>query len=348
MKTTTIILCLLMIGTFSCFAEPDKKETIKIGVITPLTGVLAASGISVKNSIQLADQIYDTENLVEFSFEDDALQPKNSVSIARKFIAEHKDAIIIFGTPTSMAVAPITEQAKVPLLTITILDKVVKDRSFAFRHFVSWQEENRLVIEQAKVKGYKRIAIVASANDATLALKDGFINQSGLQVVLAEDFIRDDFDFRSLITKVKANKPDAIYNLLFSPQASVFMKSLRESGSKVPVFAVHNVEDPSEIKAAGKAFEGIWYVTGDDSAGTFYRESYQKQYSVLPAMGGSNAFDYAKMIIEAAQKNTPLLDYIKTLKNFSGAFGEYSIAADNSFQLKATVRVLDSLRIFHP
>jgi ABC-type branched-subunit amino acid transport system substrate-binding protein len=127
---------------------------------------------------------------------------------------------------------------------------------------------------------------------------------------------------------------------LFAPQGSAMAKALREVGCSAPIFGVHNVEDPSEVAAAQGTYDGIWYATGDDRAGRFYFDAYRKKYHSYPAMGGANAFDYAKMIIEAAQQSKPLLAHLKGLKDFEGAFGKYGAAPGNTFELRATLRAI--------
>jgi branched-chain amino acid transport system substrate-binding protein len=316
------------------------SSKLHVGVITPLSGSLTASGEAVRESVILADELYDKTNLVEFTFEDDGFLPKNSVTIARKFIADRVDAIIVFGTPTALAIAPLTERTKVPLAAISILDKVVQDKNYTVRHFVSWQEETQRVVQEVRRLGYQRIAMVTTQNDASLALRDGFISQSGVEIVLNEEFGKDDLDFRVVAARIKGLRPDAVYHLLFSPQGSAFMKSLRGIGCRVPVFGAHNVEDPQEVQAAQGAYEDLWFVTGDDRAGRFYVDAYQKKHGVYPAMGGANAFDYAKMIIESAQEGVPVLEKFKELRNFEGAYGQYGAAPGNAFEIQATIRII--------
>ena len=333
---STRIATLLIAGVVLAF--PAAAEEHRIGVIQPLTGPLATSGEAVQRSIALADQLYDKKDEVHFIFEDDGFLPKNSVAAAKKFIAEGVEAVIIFGTPTALAVAPVTEQAKMPLAAISILDKVVQGRECTVRHFVAWQEENRRVIQEAVRRGYRRVAVVAAINDASLALRDGFVRDASAQIVLSEEFQREEMDFRTVAARIRGLKPDAVYHLLFAPQGSAFMKALREAGYSAPVFAVHNVEDPQEVTAAVGAYEGIWYVTGDDRAGRFYAETYRTMYGQYPAMGGANAFDLAKMIIEAVDEGVPVLQKFKTLREFDGAFGRYGAAPGNTFDLRATLR----------
>lgn len=236
--------------------------------------------------------------------------------------------------------APIAEAEKTPLMAISILDKVTKEKSYVVRHFVSWQVENHLILKEVARLGYKRVAVITTINDATLALRDGFVGSGLSDVVINEEFNRDDMDFRAVIAKINVRKPDAVYLLLFAPQSSTFMKMLRASGFSRPVFAVHNVQDESEVVAASGTFEGIWFITGDDSNGAFYFKRYEQRFGGYPAMGGANAFDLAKMIIEAAQQDKPLLPYLKTLKDFQGVFGTYSAGGDNDFEIEAGVKLI--------
>lgn len=332
-----LILLLAIVGGETAFAAPK----LRVGVITPLTGTLVASGVSFQNGILLADSLYDKSNLVTFIFEDDGFLPKNSVAIAKKFIADKMDAIMIFGTPTSFAVVPLTEQAKTPLAAVTIVDKVVEGKQYAVRHFVAWQEENRLVLEEVKRRGYKRVAIVATTNSATLSLRDGFVRDAPIEVVLNQEYSPDNMDFQAVAAKIKGVHPDAVYHLLFAPQGSAFMKSLRRVGCEVPVFAAHNVEDPSEVAAAQGTYERMWFVTGDDRNGAPIAREYREKFGEDPAMGWANGFDYAKMIIQAAAAGTPVITYLKQLSNFEGIFGHYGAAQGNTFSLKATVKTIE-------
>ena len=334
-------LCIGVCFLCATVASESRAETrLRIGVITPLTSGIVACGEAASRSILLADEMYDKAGLVEFDIEDDGFAPKNSVSLARKFIDQKADGIIIVGTPNALAVAPLTEKAGMPLAAVSILDRLVEGRQYTVRHFVAWQEENKRVLAEVKRRGYQRVAIVTTTNDATLALRDGFVAGGVSGVVLNEEFPRDEMDFKTIATRIKAARPDAVYNLLFAPQGSAFMVALREAGSTAQVFAAHNVEDSAEVRAARGTFEGIWYVTGDDRAGAFFNSAYQRKYGSYPVMCGASAFDYAKMLIEAAQKDIPVLKQLKGLKDFDGAYGHYGAAPGNTFALRAVVRTI--------
>lgn len=340
LKRAALYFGALLLTAVAC-AAAHAAPKLRVGVIAPLTGPLASSGQAFWNAIQLADELYGKDHSIEFLVEDDGFQPKNSVACARKFIDDKVDAIMIFGTPTGMAVVPITEQAHMPLAVVTILDKVVAGKNFAVRHFVAWQAENERITAEVQRRGYKRIAVVTSINDATLSLRDGFLKSGVAEVVLNDEYPRDNLDFLATATKIKAAAPDAVYHLLFSPQGPIFTRALRNAGYSGPIFGVHNVEDPADVAAAQGSYDGIWYVTGDDRGAEALRAAYIKRFGTSPAMGWGNGFDYAKMFIEAARKNVPPLAYLKNLKDFEGVFGRYGAASGNTFDLKATIKKVD-------
>ena len=117
-----VLLAIAIVFIFIFQMQVLAQKQSRIGVIAPLSGTLASSGVAFRNAIMMADERYDSNNSVEFLFEDDGFLPARSVAIARKFIAEKVDGILIFGTPTAFAVVPISEQARLPIAAVTIGD----------------------------------------------------------------------------------------------------------------------------------------------------------------------------------------------------------------------------------
>lgn len=75
MKILALILPLL----FPVLATAEHPS-FKIGIVAPLTGSSASSGVTIKNSVQMAQLRFDPLKSVKFLFEDDQLAPKNTVS----------------------------------------------------------------------------------------------------------------------------------------------------------------------------------------------------------------------------------------------------------------------------
>jgi branched-chain amino acid transport system substrate-binding protein len=330
---------LLLLPSKALLAE---EIVTKIGVVLPLTGGASSNGEAIRNSILLAEQEFNSENNVSFIFEDDQLKPSNTVSAVNKLINIDKvQGLIVFGSPTSLAVAPIAEQKKIPMLAMSIVDRVVLNRKYVVKHWVTAIKENELIDQEIKRRNYKTVAIVTTSNDAMLKLRDLFLNSEPPKIVLNEEFANDDLDFRSTISKIKENNPDAVYVLLWAPQPGLFAKILRQSGYQNAIFGVHNLEDPNQVKASDGALNGAWYVSGDDRKANDYYAKYQKQYDSLPANGGINSYDATKLFIEGI-KSGDLNNYLHTVKNFKGAYGTYSATGKNDFDIPAALKTIEN------
>lgn len=244
------------------------QKTLKIGVSLPLTAGPISSGEAVKNSIILADEKYDSQKCVEFLFDDDQLLAKNTLTIVNRFIdVNHVDGLIVYGTPTSLAVGDIIEKNRIPMFALSILEKVVQDKTHIMKHWCTAERLNYAIKGEVKKRRYKKVAIVSTQNDAMLGLRDLFKKDKIVTIVLDDEFIRDNNDFRTSIVKMIRNKADAVYVLLYPPQTGIFVKQLREQGFKGEAFGVHNIEDPREVEASGGSMIGMWLANGDESAG---------------------------------------------------------------------------------
>ncbi|MCC6954263.1 MAG: ABC transporter substrate-binding protein [Deltaproteobacteria bacterium] len=174
-------------------------------------------------------------------------------------------------------------------------------------------------------------------NDAMLLLRDQFVGGKFTQVVSVSEHPREDADFRSTITQLKAHNPDAIYLLLWSPQLSIFAKQLRESQLAIPMFGTQNMEDRDEVAAAKGALDGTWFVGLDDTAAEQYFAKYRARFGSEPTAGGPNAYDATLMIIDGLPTGH-VNDFIHQLRNFEGSLGTYSAQRTNDFELRPRLR----------
>jgi branched-chain amino acid transport system substrate-binding protein len=114
MKLIQSILA-LTIASFCSLSVAEAAETVKIGLLAPLTGFAAADGLSVKNSVDLAVEKVNKEGgllgkKVELVTYDDRADAKDAVALAQKLIQQDKVVGLVAGSysmPTR-AVAPPT------------------------------------------------------------------------------------------------------------------------------------------------------------------------------------------------------------------------------------------------
>lgn len=333
-------LAITLHSTYSA-AEPAVgcPSRLKIGAVLPLSGGPVSSGQAVQKSIMLASEKYDPLDCVKFIFEDDQLTPKNTVNAVNKLLDIDKiDGLIVYGTPTSLAVVDIAEQRHLPMVALSILGKVVAGRNYVVKHWCTAERLNEAVSAEVARRGYKAVAIASTVNDAMLGLRDLFKQTNSQLIVVDEEFAKDDYGFGSFAARLRQKKPDALYVLIYPPQTAPFMKALRSAKFSGEAFGVHNIEDPNEIKASDGAMIGMWFANGDDGAGEHYRTDYQRKYSEPPVLGGASGFDVAKLFIESVQQTQNLNSYLHNVKNFSGAFGVYDASGKNDFNFKAAIK----------
>lgn len=316
-----------------------RKATI--GVILPLSGGPVSSGVFVQNSILLASAKNDPQQCVRFIFEDDQLVPKNTVSAFAKLADQDRvDGLIVYGTPTSLAVVDAADAKHLPMIALSILGRVVANRQYVVKHWCTAERLNEAVDREVRRRKYASVAVVSTVNDAMLGLRDLFRSSGAAAVLLDEEFSKDDFDFRTIAVKIKQRQPSAVYVLLYPPQPNAFIRMLREAGYRGDLFGVHNVEDPAEVQAARGEMEGMWLANGDDSAGEHYRDDYRARFGADPGLGGASGYDAAKLFIGAAASGQDLNSYLHTVRSFSGAFGVYNASGKNDFDFPAVIKTI--------
>jgi len=113
----SLIIAAMALGAGVGVAQ--AQETVKVGLIVPMTGPQASTG----KQIEAAVKLYMVQNgttvagkKIEVILKDDAAVPDATKRLAQELIVNDKVSFIAgFGiTPTALAVAPLATQAKVP------------------------------------------------------------------------------------------------------------------------------------------------------------------------------------------------------------------------------------------
>ena len=139
MVTIFMVLILIVLIISGCGAPsiaPDPN-TIRIGVMNPLTGPVAIAGKRFVEVIDLAFQEIDYKIAgkdVELIVEDSGALPNVSMDKARKLVDNDKVAILIgpLTTPEKLAVAPFVAKKKVPQVTFSPENPKVFESGWTF------------------------------------------------------------------------------------------------------------------------------------------------------------------------------------------------------------------------
>lgn len=323
-----LVLGLIFIfsGILTSAVSVNAAETIKVGIILPLTGEKANFGEIEWNSFKMAlDEINKTGikgKKIELLREDDTGKPDIARSAAEKLLT--KDNVVMlgggYGSSETYAIAGVAQQKKIPFLINTgSADNITEQGwNYIFRL-------NPPVSEYADAadKFYKEIAkpkTAAILYENTLFGTSGSkdfeksCKAAGIQILIKEGYEHGAIDFKPLLIKVKNAKPDLVYMISYVMDASLLMRQSMELDINPRLFVGGGAGFtlPEFYKNTGKTAEGVfsadlWIPTLPNPGAKEYYANYKKMYGKDTEYHGAEA--YSAMYVIA--------DVLKRAKSFS-------------------------------
>src|SRR5437899_10682906 len=268
MRKQIIVWLLAAVGFGSAHSEATGQETVKIGLIIPLTGGQASTGKQLDNAVKLyirqhGDSVAGRK--IEVVVKDDGANPDNTKRLAQELIVNDKVNLIAgFGiTPAELAAAPLATQAKIPEIVMLAGTSVITERSpYIVRTSFTLAQSSTIIGDWAAKSGIKRVATLTSdyapGNDALTFFKQNFTAGGG-EVVEEVKVPLANPDFAPFLQRMKDSKPDAVFVFVPAGQGGNFMKQYAERGldkSGIKVIGPGDVMDDDLLNGMGDAALG--------------------------------------------------------------------------------------------
>lgn len=350
MKKMSLLLCVCM--SLLCASVSFASGTIKIGALFSVTGPASFLGEPEKRTLELlVKEMNEKGGLngqkLEAVIYDTGGDATKAVQLATKLIRDDKVNVIIGPSTTgeSMAVIPVVEKEKIPLIScaagIKITDPV---KSWVFKTPANDHVAAEKILNYMAAKKQKSIALLtvtdgfgASGREQIKALA----KQKGFTVVADEVYGPKDTDMTAQLTKIRGIKPDAIICWGTNPGPAVITKNVKQLGIKTPLYMSHGVASKKYIELAGAdAAEGIMLPAGklavydalpkNDSQYKLLKEydrSYKKAYGTEASTFGGYAYDAFLLATGAIKKSGTTPEQIRAgieqsnkLVSISGVF----------------------------
>jgi branched-chain amino acid transport system substrate-binding protein len=340
----------------------NAQETIKVGVILPITGGTATFGQENANGIKLAlEKINKTAKIkIETLIEDDKSESLEAINAIRKLISVNKVSAIIGEVTSSntLAMAPIAQEAKIPLFSPAATNiKVTQVGNFISRACFTDDFQGvvmaRFAVDTLKKK--KGLILIDNSSDYSKGLarsfKDEYLKLGG-KFVSEEDltYIQKDMDFQSILRKVKRADPEVIFIPGYYQEVGLIIKQARGLGITATFLGGDGWDSPKLFEIAGEAIKGSFlssHFAPDDKdplVQTFVTE-YEKAFKAKPGAMAALGYDSIGILADAISRaksnssediNTALLE----TKNFIGITG--SITIDENRNSKKAAVVLET------
>ena len=340
-----VAIITLVIFVKGALAESSGRSRPVLGVILPLTGHAAAAGEAVKHGIVLANE--SLSHPLEIRFQDNQLDGTRTASIARQFINVDKvDGLIVYASGPSHVVAPLAESARVPMIGLSVDPRVSKDRKWVMIHWASNQKTADMLYKELKLRHISRVAVVTTQVQGLLDMEGYFLShakENGIEITSAQQFLPTDLDFRTPVSALKKQAPQAVFLNLYYGQASAFAKQLNLQGVKPQIFSHFVLDDDKEVENAAGTLDGAFFASTATGDGSF-NKSYLNRFGKRAIVGGIASYDITLLFARAisAGQGSPVAvrQFLHTIKNFEGKIGVYDALPDNTFDVPAEVRVI--------
>ena len=245
------------------------QDTVKIGLILPMTGQQASTG----RQIEAAVKLWQAQNgnkaggkTVEIVLKDDAAVPDTTRRLAQELVVNDKVTVLAgFGvTPAAMATAPIATQSKTPMVVMAAGTSAITEASpFIVRTSFTLPQATVPIAEWAAKNGVKKaVSLVADFGPGFDAEKffDSQFRLNGGEVLEKLRTPLRSPDFAPVLQKVRDLKPDALFVFLPSGQGAQFMKQFGERGldkAGIKLIATGDVTDDDQLNDMGDVALGV-------------------------------------------------------------------------------------------
>jgi branched-chain amino acid transport system substrate-binding protein len=320
------------------FGGAAAQSTVKIGMVMPLTGTLAAAG----QQVVAGARFYMTEHgnmvagkQVELVVRDDGSSAEVGRRLLQQAIVNDKVNVIAGGTTADLfASASIITEAKTPTVIMLSSTSTVIDKSPYFvRTSCTLAQSSTIVAEWAAKSGIKKVATLVSdfapGHEAEAAFKDRYV-ASGGQITESIRVPLQNLDFAPFLQRLRDDAPQAVFVFIPSVQAGTFAKQFVELGldkAGIKLIGSGDVTDDELLPSMDDAMLGAvtahFYSAAHPSAvNAAFVDAYRKQTGNRANFMAVSGYDGMHLIYEALRKTNGSVDAGALVSAMKGAAWE--------------------------
>jgi len=344
MRLIFIISIILLVLLTACTVQTTKEDTLKIGVIVPLSGNGAIYGEWGRRSLDMATDEINAKggvggNKLELIYEDGKFSPSETVTSFHKLVrSDNVGYVITLGSSPAVAVSPVANDAKV--IQMDFSATTTEYRSEGDYTFRTAPQAEQFGIDAAKWlidNSENEVSMLYIDNDQGVSIHEAFkaeYEKLGGDLLKAEKFDQDGADYRTIISKAVLNENHYIFLIGHLKESGLLIKQMNELGHKNPILShVFSIEGDTFLRTAGEFNNEIIYLAPDykpdkNSDTKVYNEEYKKRYGENSEYFGAFAYDAINVLTLAISKcedfsNTDCVkEELFKIKGYKGLTGE--------------------------
>jgi branched-chain amino acid transport system substrate-binding protein len=302
------------------------QDTVKVGLVLPLTGGLAPVG----KQVQAGAQLYMAQHgasvagkKIDLIIKDDASVADNSKRLAQELIVNDKVAVIGSAlTPSAMAIGPLSTQSKTAnVVMVSGTSGVINPNNpYMVRTSFTLGQQSGIIAQWAAKNGSRKVVIIQSdwapGAEATAVFKDAFTTKAGGEVA---DIIKVPLanpDFAPFLQRARDLNPDTLFVFVPAGQAGTFAKQFAERGldkAGIKLIGPGDIVDDNDLPGMGDAMlgvvtAGIYSAAHDSQTNKDYVAAFEKANNMRPNFISLGGYDGMHLIYEALKKTAGKTD----------------------------------------
>ena len=321
------------------FTTSAPGQTVRIGLVNTYTGPQASFGDLTDKAMKLYIKLHEKElppgvTLELITRDDGGPNPDKAKQLAQDLIVRDKVHLLagVAFTPNAMAIAPLTAEAKVPLIITNAGTSVITTRSpyVARVSFTLWQSVYPLGQWAAKrfKKAYTLVTDYAPGHDAETAFAQAF-KAGGGEVVGSVRVPLQNPDFVPYLQRAKDARPDAL--MVFIPAgktATAVMKAFGDVGLEkagIKLIGPGDITTDEELPNMGDVALGVTTVfhysaAAERPANKAFVAAWKKEYgpASTPNFVAAAAWDGMDAIFHVVRGQGGKIDPDRTMELLKG------------------------------
>src|SRR6059058_4534344 len=261
------LAAMLLLGAGAALAQ----GTVKIGVVAEFSGPFADYGAQIvggmKAYLKLNGEVYGGKKIEIVIRDTTGAAPDIAKRLAQELITrDGVDILAGFGlTPNALATAPVSAEAKKPMVIMNAATSVITTRSpYIVRLSHTLPQDTQPIAQWAAKNGIKRVFTLVSDFGPGIDAEGTFIKAfkaAGGEIVDSVRTPLSNPDFAPFLQRIKDTRPEAVF--VFLPPGSqtiAFIKGYEERGLKqagVRIIATGDLTDDGVLQAMGEPTLGI-------------------------------------------------------------------------------------------
>ncbi len=291
-------------------AGEDVTGSVKVGMITTLSGGAAYLGEDIRDGFQLA---FDRDGRIDLDLavEDDTQDPATGQQLADGMLQDGVDVMtgIVFSNVAGAVVPQVLGEDTLYLSANAGPSNFAGADCDENYYAVAWQNDNpaEAMGQYVKDQGVESVVALAPNYQAGQDSINGFKRTFGD----IEDEIFTELgatDYAQAIAQIRDADPDAVYFFYPGGMGISFVNQYVESGLEIPIYGPTFSFDENIVDAIGPAAIGLqnasfWAPDLDVPANVEFVEAFRDAYGHTPTTYAAQGYDTANLLISAIVAN---------------------------------------------